>query len=104
MAQQQPVEIVNFQVTGVGVIPKPAIKTFDLSDDVAPTPVEVRDVWFGPEIPVRTPVFLRNDLYPGTRLDGPLIVEERTSTTVVYPGNHLEVDRFSNMEITIVPA
>lgn len=104
MAQQQPVEIVNFQVTGVGAIPKPAIKTFELSGDVAPKPVETRDAWFGPHEPTPAPVFRRNDLYPGTQLDGPLIVEERTSTTVVYPGQHLEVDPFSNMEITIVEA
>jgi N-methylhydantoinase A len=104
MAQQQLVEIVNFQVTGVGQIPKPAMKTFEIAQNVTPAPFETRDAWFGPQASVPTPVYRRNDLYPGTRLIGPLIVEERTSTTVVYPGQHVEVDTFCNMLVTEIGA
>jgi len=100
MAQQQLVEIVNFKVTGIGQIAKPAMKTFEVSKDTAPEPFETRDAWFGPGEPQPTPVYRRNDLYPGTRLVGPLIVEERTSTTVIYPGQKLEVDEFCNMIVT----
>jgi N-methylhydantoinase A len=39
-----------------------------------------------------TPVYDRASLLPGVRLDGPAVVEEFGSTTVVFPGQHLEVD------------
>jgi len=48
-----------------------------------------------------TPVFDRDSLAPGARIDGPAIVNERTGTTVIEPGwqvvvskhNHLVVER-----------
>ncbi len=39
-----------------------------------------------------TPVYDRATLPPGLRLDGPAVVEEFGSTTVVFPGQHLDVD------------
>jgi N-methylhydantoinase A len=39
-----------------------------------------------------TPVYQRGSLAAGFRLDGPAVVEEFGSTTVVFPGQHLEVD------------
>ena len=39
-----------------------------------------------------TPVFARAALAAGFQLDGPAIVEEFGSTTVVFPGQHLTVD------------
>ena len=39
-----------------------------------------------------TPIYDRTTLLPGFRLDGPAIVEEFGSTTVVFPGQDLEVD------------
>ncbi len=48
-----------------------------------------RSAYFG--APVSTPVYAREALGAGTRLDGPAIVEERESTTVVPPGARVEV-------------
>jgi N-methylhydantoinase A len=39
-----------------------------------------------------TPVYERAVLPPGFRLEGPAVVEEFGSTTVVFPGQHLMVD------------
>jgi N-methylhydantoinase A len=39
-----------------------------------------------------TPIYRRGALAPGARIAGPAIVEEFGSTTVVFPGQHLEVD------------
>ncbi len=41
---------------------------------------------------VETPVYDRYGLEPGARFDGPAIVEERESTTVVGPGGRVRVD------------
>ena len=46
------------------------------------------------------PVFRRDDLAPGATLDGPVIVEEKTSTTVVEPGWGLRVDPEGNLDLT----
>ena len=62
----------------------------------APEPASVRDVYaFGPRGEplgfVPTPVYRGADLQPGHRLEGPLLVEERTTTVVAGPGDRIEV-------------
>ena len=47
-----------------------------------------------------TTVYDRAKLVPGNRVDGPAIVTEFDSTTVVLPGYVAEVDRYSNILIT----
>jgi 5-oxoprolinase (ATP-hydrolysing) len=50
---------------------------------------------------VPTPVYDRYALAPGETLVGPAIVEERESTTVVPPGDRLEVDSRGNLRIRV---
>lgn len=53
---------------------------------------KVRSVFFhGEEAAVPTTICNRHDLAPGTHIDGPLIVEEDQSNTVVPPGLRLTV-------------
>ena len=47
-------------------------------------------------------VYERDRLPVGAMLEGPLIVEEATSTTLVHPGQHLRVDEFGFLHITNV--
>ena len=88
-AGEQKIELVNLCVSGFGLIerpqlPKPAIR-FD-----RPEPKGKRAVYFGGF--QDTPVFDRAALPPGGRVNGPAIVEEFGSTTVVFPGQYVEVD------------
>jgi N-methylhydantoinase A len=46
---------------------------------------------------VATPCWERRVLSPDQRLDGPLVVEEFGSTTVVPPGFMVTVDRLGNL-------
>jgi N-methylhydantoinase A len=41
---------------------------------------------------VETAVYERAALPPGCRIEGPAVIEEFGSTTVVFPGQFLEVD------------
>jgi 5-oxoprolinase (ATP-hydrolysing)/N-methylhydantoinase A len=50
---------------------------------------------------VSTPVYDRYALPHGETLVGPAIVEERESTTVVPPGDRLEVDMYGNLRIRV---
>ena len=47
------------------------------------------------------PVFRRALLRPGAHIEGPAVIEEPTSTTVLYPGQRASIDRYLNIEIGI---
>jgi N-methylhydantoinase A len=101
MAQAEAVEIVNFQVTAVGLIPKPAMRSFARTT-VRPQPHATRRAWFDAKKAREVPVFRRGGLQPGMRLEGPAIIEEQTSTTMLYPGQRAEVDEYLNIECTML--
>ena len=100
MAASEAVEIVNFQVTAVGEIPKPQFHRAALC---APPPLssahEIRPAYFNPADAANVPVFRRSTLAPGAAIDGPAIIEEKTSTIVLYPGQRGRVDAYLNVEI-----
>ena len=48
-----------------------------------------------------TPIYQRERLAVGVRFDGPAIVEQLDSTTVVEPGDRVEVDTLGNLIITV---
>jgi len=50
---------------------------------------------------VDTPTFERTKLVAGNRIDGPALIEEHASTTVVFPQDKVEVDAFGNLHIEI---
>jgi len=101
MAEAEAVEIVNFQVTAIGLIPKPVMKTFSKTDTPAAPPPQSRPVYFSAGKARDTPVFRRSVLQPGTAIEGPAVIEEKTSTTVLYPGQRAEVDAYLNIEVVV---
>jgi N-methylhydantoinase A/oxoprolinase/acetone carboxylase beta subunit len=46
-----------------------------------------------------TPVYDRYLLAPGAELEGPAIVEERESTTVIGPGARIQIDESRNLSV-----
>jgi N-methylhydantoinase A len=89
-AGRQKVEIVNFCVSGFGMIDRPAIAKLGIAPGAKPD-WRIRPVYFGGAFR-ETPIYDRSALPAGYRLDGPAVVEEFGSTTVVFPGQWLEVD------------
>ncbi len=75
-------EIVNLRAVGTGDRPEPELPQED--------PVE-NDLQAG--------TYARADLHPGTRIQGPSIVTEFDSTTVVLEGYTAEIDRHFNLLI-----
>ena len=90
-AGQQKVELVNFCVSGFGLIERPHIPLLAPGGDAKPAPKSMRAVYFDGAFR-DTPIYDRGALLPGARVDGPAVVEEFGSTTVVFPGQYLEVD------------
>jgi len=89
-AGRQKVEIVNFCVSGFGMIDRPTIPKLGFATGAKPR-CGNRPVYFGGAFR-DTPIYDRSILPAGFRLDGPAVVEEFGSTTVVFPGQWLEVD------------
>ncbi len=87
LAEGVPIEAVNWRVLITG--PAPQIEALSLRSAAAATdaPIARRPVRFGTDAPARqTPVFRRDQLSEQWSADGPMIIEEAASTTVVLPG------------------
>jgi N-methylhydantoinase A len=94
-------EIVNLRAVGYGAVPKPELPVGDLgSPDASAAVVDEHEVIFDGKR-VATKIYDRAKLQPGALLEGPAIVTEFDSTTVVLPGYRAEVD--SNFNILITP-
>lgn len=97
----RPVEIVNCRVQAVGRVQKAPHVRPAPADGVEPI-VGRRRVYFGSEAGwVETPIYRRALLAAKLRFEGPAIVEEMSSTTIVQPGQSVFVDEIGNLIITI---
>jgi N-methylhydantoinase A len=93
------IEIVNLRVTAMRPESPPAIAA--PAPEGEPTPIEVRAVWFDAGGLVDCPIFRRDALPAGARLEGPAVIEEVDSTTLVFPGDRLEVHPGGSLVLTI---
>ncbi len=94
-----PLEALNWRAVVSGPAPDLTI-TGGLATGAGVTPpAKKRRAAYFPEAGgyVDTPVYDRYRLEPGSRLAGPVIVEERESTTVVGPGARVSVDVHRNL-------
>ena len=63
-------------------------------------PAGLRRVWFDGGWQ-ETPIYRRNQLLPGTKLEGPAIIEQLDTTIVVEPGDHVEADGLGNLILRV---
>jgi N-methylhydantoinase A len=87
--QNEVIELVSFRVTAAGKRPSPPLRTVAASDAEPRRPD--RSITFRGlgELPVS--VWRRYDIPPGTEIDGPCVIEEPGSTTLVEPGMSVRV-------------
>ena len=97
-AEQESMEIVNYRVRCTGRLPKTTLVAAPGGDGEARS-TEQRSALFPGDAAVPAPVYRRTDLGPGFRIPGPAIVEEYSSTTVVYPSFELSVDAHGNLRL-----
>jgi N-methylhydantoinase A len=90
-AGQQKVELVNFCVSGFGMIDRPNIPKLESGASGVPPQCSGRPVYFDGNFQ-QTSVFQRSLLTAGVAIEGPAVIEEFGSTTVVFPGQHVDVD------------
>ena len=98
-ADGEPVEFVALRLSAIGSISRP--RTRELSNsggDLAAAPKTSRSAYFaesGGLVDCR--VYDRYKLQPDFEIQGPAIVEEVDSTTVIHPGYRALVDKFGNL-------
>jgi len=94
------VELVTFHVSAHGRAPRDtALPTPSARAGSTPAPKRPRVVDFDVHGTHETAVYERADLPMGFSAPGPLVIEEPTTTTLVHPGQTLEVDDFGNLVI-----
>jgi N-methylhydantoinase A len=100
------VELVNLRVTALGLLPKlqPRIASAATSS-LAEALVGSRPVYFeGRGGFVETPCYTRSRLAPGMTFEGPAIVDQDDTTTVIFPDFHANVDAAGNLILAPRPA
>ena len=100
-APGEPVEFVTLRLTAVGNIAKPKLRELPArGGDVRAARRTVRRVYFAEAGDfVDCPSYDRYRLPAGGVIEGPSIIEEMDSTTVIHPGYRGEVDRYGNVLI-----
>ena len=96
-------EIVSLRSAIVGEMRKPPFEHIALGEP-QPQPEALRGtrpVYFAGAGFVDTPTYQRSALKAGNRIAGPALIEEHASTTVMHPGDKLEVDAFGDLVIEI---
>ena len=88
---RQKIELVNLCVSGFGLIERPTLPKLATKPGTTPARKGMRPVYFDGKW-VDTPLYDRTILAADAKIEGPCIVEEFGSTTVVWPGQWLEVD------------
>jgi N-methylhydantoinase A len=103
-APKEAADIVSLRVTVMGHMKKPprnevaaGQETPDVQALRAHKPVYFRSAGDY----VSTAVYKRDFLKNGNLIQGPALVEEHASTTVVQPGDTVRVDQFGNLQISI---
>lgn len=94
-----PIQFVNFRCEAIGVVQKPNLT--ELTDEmVDPSVAEIcrRLVYFEEsDLPIECPVYDRAKFGKTERVNGPCIVEQMDSTTVIPPNTYFSVDKYGNL-------
>ena len=99
----QPLELVNLRVTGLGRVTKPELKKHsgrNAASDVDIVSASRRAYCFKDKEVKEFKLVERRLLVPGDCIYGPAIIDEGTSTTVIYTSQTCKVDDFGHLLIT----
>jgi N-methylhydantoinase A/oxoprolinase/acetone carboxylase beta subunit len=100
-ALTQPVELMAYRVIGIGVTERKnsAFNKGALNSSEASQAI-IREAVFDVDgVPTKfeLPVWQRTDLSQGSNYDGPLVIEQADTTTLIVPGQYVFIDDFGNL-------
>ena len=94
------VELVNCRLTAIGHVPRGAPEPPPEGGSTDAARIGRRRVYYDPAHGwVETAVYAREKLPVGLRIPGPAIIEEMSSTSIVFPGQWATLDRDGNVII-----
>jgi N-methylhydantoinase A/oxoprolinase/acetone carboxylase beta subunit len=103
--EESDIEIPNIRVRGIGLIePLQMREVARAGEWPAAALRHEREAWFRVESELRelpTKFYDRGLLVAGNRVDGPAVINQYDTTTVIPPGLTAEIDRFGNIVIWI---
>lgn len=95
-----PVQFVNFRCEATGIVKKPNLAEIETTlDDPSKAEIGRRVVHFEESGAVDCPVYDRAKFGRAERVNGPCIIEQMDSTTVVPPNTWFSIDKFGNLII-----
>ncbi len=99
---REPLEIVNLKVEALGP-PPPMQSGYRLNRKAEGKALKGQRLVYQPERQAMAPVpvYDRAALKPGDRIDGPALIEEQESTSVINEGDKVEVDENLNLIVQI---
>ena len=102
-APDEPIQLVNMRASAIGKFGADFIATrtssANGSKDVSPR--SHREVYFKESGQTSCPVYDRGDLSAGAEIEGPAVIQESSSTVIVYPGQRAAATEFGTIEITV---
>ena len=99
-AADEPVEMVNYRLVALGK--RPTLKLPGVSGGADTREPVTRKVYFeDSQTAVECPVYDRQSVKPGDAFDGPALVQEYASTTVIFGGDHCKVADTGELIISV---
>lgn len=93
-------EVVNYHVTGIGLVPKLEFKKIDGNNGSVDQAYKCKRLVNFDELGFQEAKIYERSLLPvGISIDGPAIIEEPTATTVVFPEQKITKDEYGFLEI-----
>ncbi len=103
--EESDIEIPNIRVRGIGLIPPLQMREVPRAEESPSAALRhEREAWFrvdGQLMELPTRFFAREALAAGNRIEGPAVINQYDTTTVVPPGLTAEIDRFGNIVVWI---
>jgi N-methylhydantoinase A len=93
-----PVEVVNYRVSAVGTSPKPDLV---MQRNANKDALKGRRNVFFDSGHLQSPIYERHFLKPGYQIDGPAVIEQVDSTTILCPNQSARVDEHGNLIIAL---
>jgi N-methylhydantoinase A/oxoprolinase/acetone carboxylase beta subunit len=103
--EESDIEIPNIRVRGIGLIPPLEMPEVARGGESPAAALRhEREAWFPVNGDLRelpTKFYAREALAAGNRIDGPAVINQYDTTTIIPPGLTAEIDRFGNILIWI---
>ncbi len=99
-ARGMEIEIVMLRVVTDGGAARPQLAA-PPQGRAGAVPPQFREIWFEATGRIESRVWRREELGVGDRLEGPGVIEEAASTTVLEPGDRAEIDATGNIVVAV---